>query len=86
MGRDWFDLVGGKHFKDGTGRDGKMTTKQVVETGRDGTVGVQFFTGRDGEFQLDMFSRRDGAVKLNFFFFPRRDGTVALSFHDGTRR
>lgn len=44
-GRYCFYFFGGKKNEDGTGRDGKMTTKQVFETGRDGTVGVQFLNG-----------------------------------------
>ena len=42
-GRDCFDTFVGKTLK--TGRDGKISTKMVVETGRDGAVSANG-TGR----------------------------------------
>ena len=92
-GRDCFDLFGGERNEDGTGLDGKMTTEQVVETGRDGQWVYNFSTGRDGKNQRDFFAPRDGSVNIFFrdgtgrlmqFFTAGRDGKCNFLPRDGT--
>lgn len=94
--RDCFDLCGEQKLKtgqdgkrdgtewNGTERDGKKNSKQVVET------------GLNGKFQLGRFLRRDGTVKFNgtfsttgrhgeyIFFAIGWDGKCNFSRRDGT--